>query len=314
MKIIVLDGFTLNPGDNPWTPLERYGEVVVFDRSTEDEVFERALDGDILLTNKAVISERIIERLPKLKLICVLATGYNVVDVSAAQRRGIFVANVPSYGTDTVAQFVLAMMLELCLHIGDHAQSVKEGRWLSSLDWTYQVSPLIELKEKVLGIVGYGRIGRRVAELARTFGMQVLYSTRLPQFDSSESRSVEDLFAEADFISLHCGLSAQNAGMVNKRLLDFAKPSAFLINTARGGLIDEYALAEALNSGRLAGAALDVLTTEPPRSDNPLLMASNCIITPHIAWASLAARQRIMHSATDSIEAFLRGRPINLVS
>jgi glycerate dehydrogenase len=313
MKIIVLDGFTVNPGDNPWTPLERYGEVVVFDRSTAGEVLERAPDGDILLTNKAVISGRIIERLPKLKLICVLATGYDVVDVSAAQRRGILVANVPSYGTDTVAQFVLAMMLELCLHIGDHAQSVKDGRWLTSRDWTYQISPLIELNEKILGIVGYGRIGRRVAELARTFGMQVLYSTRSPELDSSENRSVERLFAEADFISLHCGLSAQNVGMVNKRLLGLAKPSAFLINTARGGLIDEYALAEALNSGRLAGAALDVLTTEPPRSNNPLLMASNCIITPHIAWASLAARQRIMQTTTNSIEAFLRGRPINLV-
>jgi glycerate dehydrogenase len=313
MKIIVLDGFTLNPGDNPWTPLERYGEVVVFDRSTEGEVVDRALDGDILLTNKAVISGRTIERLPKLKLICVLATGYDVVDVSAAQRRGIHVCNVPSYGTDTVAQFVLAMMLELCLHVGDHARSIKDGRWLTSEDWTYQISPLIELKEKILGIVGYGRIGRRVAELARAFGMQVLYSNRSPQLGSSESRSVERLFAEADFISLHCGLSAQNVGMVNEGLLRLVKPSAFLINTARGALIDEYALAEALNSGKLAGAALDVLTTEPPRSDNPLLMASNCIITPHIAWASLAARQRIMQSTTDNVEAFLRGQPINSV-
>jgi glycerate dehydrogenase len=205
------------------------------------------------------------------------------------------------------------MILELCLRVGDHAQSVKDGRWLTSVDWTYQVSPLIELKEKILGIVGYGRIGRRVAELARAFGMRVLYSTRSSQLDSSESRSVERLFAEADFISLHCGLSAQNVGMVNKRLLGLLKPSAFLINTARGGLIDEYALAEALNSGRLAGAALDVLTTEPPRSDNPVLTASNCIITPHIAWASLAARQRIMQSTADSMEAFLQGRPINLV-
>jgi glycerate dehydrogenase len=205
------------------------------------------------------------------------------------------------------------MMLELCLHVGDHARSIKDGRWLTSEDWTYQISPLIELKEKILGIVGYGRIGRRVAELARAFGMQVLYSNRSPQLGSSESRSVERLFAEADFISLHCGLSAQNVGMVNEGLLRLVKPSAFLINTARGALIDEYALAEALNSGKLAGAALDVLTTEPPRSDNPLLMASNCIITPHIAWASLAARQRIMQSTTDNVEAFLRGQPINSV-
>jgi glycerate dehydrogenase len=315
MKIVILDGYALNPGDNSWSLLEACGELTVYDRSTEEETEQRAQNADILITNKAPVRGALIERLPSLKFISVLATGYDIVDVAAARKRQIPISNVPAYGTDTVAQYVLAMMLELCLHIGEHARSVSEGKWSSSPDWTYWNKQLIELRDQTLGIVGFGRIGRRVAELASAFGMQVLYATRTPRTGSAyEHRSLEELFAQSDFISLHCSLSADTRGMVDRVLLQRMKRSAFLINTARGALINEGDLAAALVSGDLAGAALDVLSSEPPRPENPLLHAPNCIITPHIAWASLAARQRIMQTTANNVKAFLAGSPTNVVS
>jgi glycerate dehydrogenase len=322
MKIVVLDGYALNPGDNPWSDLAHCGELSVFDRSTTAEIEHRAANADILITNKAPIPGTLIEALPDLKFISVLATGYNIVDVAAAAARKIPVSNAANYGTDTVAQYVMGMMLELCLHIGEHGSSVAQGNWTSSVDWTYWHKPLIELRGKTLGIVGFGRIGRRVAELATAFGMRVILNTRTHRaeapfesnFESNfESKSLNELFSEADFISLHCGLTPDNMGMVNRGLLQSMKCSAFLINTARGALINETDLAQELNAGTLAGAALDVLSTEPPSADNPLLYASNCIITPHIAWAALAARQRIMQITVDNVRAFLAGKPINTV-
>ena len=315
MKIVVLDGYTLNPGDNPWTTLAGCGDLVVFERSTPDEVEERSDGADILITNKAAVPASVIERTASLKFISVLATGYDVVDVAAARRRDIPVSNVPGYGTDTVAQYVMAVMLELCHHVGEHARSVREGAWTSSPDWSYWKQPLIELKGKKLGIVGFGRIGRRVAELGRAFGMGIVYATRTPPTDTSlEYRTMVEVFEEADFISLHCSLTEASEGMVDEALLLRMKPSAFLINTARGALINEGDLAMALNRGTIAGAALDVLAREPPTPDNPLLRASNCIVTPHIAWATLAARQRIMQATVENVRAFLAGQPINVVS
>ena len=314
MKIVVLDGHALNPGDNPWSALEDCGELSVFDRSTPAEIERRAANADILITNKAPVPGTLIEALPDLKFISVLATGYNIVDVAAARARNIPVSNAPDYGTDTVAQYVMGMILELCLHIGDHSTSVAQGKWTASPDWTYWNKPLIELRGKTLGVVGFGCIGRRVAELATAFGMRIILNTRTHRAEAPfECKPLNELFAEADFVSLHCGLTPDNTEMVNRQLLQSMKRSAFLINTARGALINEDDLAHELNAGTLAGAALDVLSTEPPSPDNPLLSAANCIITPHIAWAALAARQRIMQITVDNVQAFLAGTPINTV-
>jgi len=315
MTIVVLDGHTLNPGDNPWAPLEELGEVRVYDRSMPSEVRERVAEADIILTNKTPLPRDIIESAPRLKFISVLATGYNIVDVAAARQRGIIVSNVPDYGTNTVAQFVMGLLLELCHRIGDHSNAVRAGAWTTSKDWSFWNSSQIELYGKTMGIVGFGRIGRRVAAMAECFGMHVIYNTRTPRTDlPRQYRTLQQLFAEADVVSLHCALTPENTGIVNRALLEAMKPSAFLINTARGTLINEDDLSAALNNGTIAGAALDVLSSEPPSEDNPLLAARNCIITPHMAWAALEARRRIMKVTTDNVIAFLAGRPVNVIS
>ncbi|MBX3024159.1 D-2-hydroxyacid dehydrogenase [bacterium] len=318
MRIVVLDGYTLNPGDNPWDDLAELGELTVHDRTPPGEVVARAAGAAIVLTNKTVIDAAALARLPDLRFIAVLATGYNVVDVAAARARGVPVANVPVYGSVDVAQHTLALLLELCHRVGDHARAVREGAWSQAPDFCFWLTPPRALAGQTLGIVGYGRIGRQVARLARALGMKVLASSRLERPAGGEPpdgwRTIPDLFAEADVISLHCPLTEDNAAFVNAALLARVRPGALLLNTARGGLIDEPALAAALAEGRLAGAALDVLSREPPPPDHPLLQAPNCVVTPHIAWASLAARRRLMAATVSNVRAFLAGSPVNIVS
>lgn len=316
MRIVVLDGHTLNPGDLDWNALQALGSCAIYDRTPPDQVVSRAQGAQIVLTNKTVLSRESIERLPQLKYIGVLATGYNVVDIEAARRRGICVTNVPAYGTPSVAQMVFAHMLNLTQHVAEHAQSVRAGEWSRCEDFCYWNFPLVELAGLTMGIVGFGRIGRQTARLARDFGMKVVYHDVSPApVPSSEAKPVDldALFRDSDVVSLHCPLTQANRGFVNKRRLEMMKPSAFLINTSRGPLVDEPALAEALNAGRIAGAGLDVLCEEPPRADNPLLSARSCYITPHIAWATRSARQRLMEIAISNVRAFIAGNPQNVV-
>ncbi|MGH7214754.1 MAG: D-2-hydroxyacid dehydrogenase [Tepidisphaeraceae bacterium] len=322
MKIVALDGYTLNPGDNPWDPVQRLGELVVYDRSSAEEVITRADGADALITNKVPFDSKRLDALPKLKLICVSATGYNIIDTAAARARNVSVCNVPEYGTNSVAQFVFALLLELAHRAGDHSRGVHDGQWVRSPDWCYWVSPQIELAGLRLGIVGFGRIGRRVGELAHALGMEVLATRSAsgkpapePGYDRFRwVASTEELFAESDVVSLHCPLTAQNTGMINGVLLSRMKRSALLINTARGGLVVEKDLAEALNAGTIAGAALDVISAEPMKADNPLRGARNCVITPHVAWATLAARKRLMEATARNIAMFKEGRPVNVVN
>jgi glycerate dehydrogenase len=317
MKIVVLDGYTLNPGDLSWKDLEALGECTVYDRTAPRDVLQRAEEARIILTNKTVLTAGVIESLAKLKYIGVLATGYNIVDVEAARKRRIPVSNVPSYATASVAQMVFAHLLNLALHVGHHAQTVRDGRWTASTDFCYWDMPLLELEGLTMGIVGFGRIGRATAKLARAFGMKVIACdvTELSQMpEGYEAAELNDVFARADVLSLHCPLTPQTQKLVNAERLALMKPTAFLINTSRGPLIDEQALADALNAGRLAGAGVDVLSTEPPPKDNPLLSAKNCHITPHIAWASQAARKRLLSIAIDNVAAFVAGKPQNVVN
>lgn len=318
MKIVVLDGYTLNPGDNPWDALAALGDLTVYDRSAPSEVVERARGAEIVLTNKTVLDAATIAALPDVRFIAVLATGYNVVDVAAARARGIQVANVPEYGTDSVAQHVFALLLELASAVGAHDAAVHAGQWVRSPDFCFWRGSLVELAGLTMGIVGYGRIGQRVGELARAFGMRVVASGRPGKGASGggdvERLPIDELFAASDVVTLHCPLTADNACFVDAKLLRRMKPSAFLINTARGALIDEPALAQALRDGVLAGAGLDVLSSEPPHADNPLLTAPRCIVTPHVAWATLAARRRLMATAVENVRAWLAGAPINLVA
>lgn len=317
MKIVVLDGYTLNPGDLSWGRLEALGDCTVYVRTAPEGVVERAGDAEIVLTNKTVLSGDMIRSLAGLKYIGVLATGYNVVDVEAASVRGIPVTNVPSYGTASVAQMVFAHLLNLTQHVGHHARTVRDGRWTASADFCYWDMPLLELADLTMGIVGFGRIGRAVAELARIFGMKVIvYDVTIPAEmpEGCRMAELEEVFREADVLSLHCPLTPQTQKLVNEARLALMKPTAFLINTSRGPLIDEPALADALNAGRLAGAGLDVLSTEPPPADNPLRTAKNCYITPHIAWATRSARGRLLSIAIDNVAAFIAGRPQNVVN
>ncbi len=315
MNIVVLDGYTLNPGDLSWGPLKALGDCRIYDRTPDAEVFPRALEADILLVNKTKVLAPQICQLPRLKYIGVLATGTNVVDLEAAGARGIPVSNVPSYGTQSVAQASLALLLELTNQVGLHAGTVRGGRWCRSPDWCYWDVPLVELDGLTMGIVGLGRIGRAVALLASAFGMKVIGVTRRTQGLPSFVQLVDlpTLFRQSDVLSLHCPLTAETARLVNAERLSWMKPTAFLLNTSRGGLVDEAALAQALDSGRLAGAGLDVLCTEPPSPDNPLLRARNCIITPHLAWGTRAARERLLEIAVDNVRAFLAGHPQNVV-
>jgi len=316
MRIVVLDGYTLNPGDLSWNELKSLGECEIYARTPPAEVVKRAADAEIVLTNKTVLNREQILALPKLKYIGVLATGYNIVDVAAARDRNIPVANVPTYGTRSVAQHTFALLLELTQHVGHHAQTVRDGRWTKSLDYCYWDYPLIELDALTMGIIGFGRIGKAVAELAIAFGMKVLATNSSPRQAPAGIQFVElhTLFRQSDILSLHCPLTPQTTRLVNQERLASMKPTAFLLNTSRGALIDEQALAGALNSGQVAGAAVDVLSVEPPPADNPLLRAKNCIVTPHIAWATRAARSRLMQIAVANIRVFLNGRLQNTVN
>ena len=318
VKIVVIDGYTVNPGDNPWTPLEELGTITVHNRTQPKDVVSLAADADILITNKCPISGAAIERLAGLKFIAVTATGYNIVDVAAARRRGIPVSNVPEYGTQTVAQFTWALILELCHHVGLHAKSVAAGDWTQNPDFCYWLTPQLELAGKNLGLVGYGRIARQVGAIGQAFGMKLLASGRtgssLPRSQAVEWLSTDELFAAADVISLHCPLTRDTERMVNRALLGRIRPRALLINTSRGGLVNEHDLADALRAGQIAGAAVDVVSEEPIRAENPLLTAPNCLITPHMAWTTLAARQRLLNTTAENVAAFLAGKPINVVN
>lgn len=315
MNIVITDGFTLNPGDQSWAVIEALGSITYYDRSSSSEVPERCAKAEVIITNKTPISAATISSATNLKLIAVTATGYNIVDVAAAQARGVVVCNVPGYGTDSVAQHTWSLLLELSNQVGLHAQSVRAGEWVESADWCYLKSPIVELAGKTLGIVGFGRIGQQVAAVGRAFGMRVIFHNRSVLSGTvGEQRSLSEVFAESDVISLHCPLTADNQGFVNATLLGTMKPSAFLLNTARGQLINEQDLADALNGGVLAGAGLDVLSTEPPAANNPLLRAKNCILTPHTAWISYEARRRVMAVTGQNIKAFAEGTPQNVVS
>ena len=312
-RIVVLDGFALNPGDLSWDQLQQLGPCEIHDRTPAADIVVRARSAEILLTNKTPLTAETLSELPNLRYVCVLATGFNVVDVAAARARQISVSNIPVYGTRSVAQHAFALLLELTQRIGHHAATVRDGRWTRSPDWCYWDHPLIELDGQTLGIVGGGRIGMAAAEIGRAFGMKVLLRSRRP-VPNCETVGLDELLARSDVVSLHCPLTAETKGLINATSLALMKPTALIINTSRGALIDESDLAAALNSGRIAGAGLDVLSVEPPRADNPLLAARNCIISPHIAWATRSARARLMATAVENVAAFLAGRPQNLVN
>ena len=317
MKIVVLDAFAMNSGDLSWEPLQNLGEVEIFDRSTLAETPGRIGGAEIILTNKSLITKEIIEGAPELKYIGVMATGYNIVDIEAATKRKIIVTNVPAYSTASVAQLAFSFILELANHTMLYADSVRKGDWAGSEDFSYQLKPTMELQNKTLGIIGFGEIGQAVARIALAFGMKVISSHKHPERDKMEGvRFVDEetCFAESDFVSLHCPLNDQNKEFVNKSLLHKMKSTACLINTSRGGLINESDLAESLNAGAIAGAGLDVLSTEPPSPENPLLQAKNCYITPHIAWASFEARTRLMKTLVENIKAFMEGKSVNVVN
>lgn len=315
-SIVVLDGYCLNPGDLSWEPLEALGNCTIFDRTAPDELDERIRDADIVLTNKVTMRRDVLAGPRRLKYIGVTATGFNIIDVAAARELGILVTNVPAYGTSSVAQMVFAHLLNLTQRVADHAEAVRRGRWASSTDWCFWDFPLLELSGMTLGIVGYGRIGRETARLGQAFGMNVVAHTRSVKTAATDVRFVDldTVFQTSDVVSLHCPLSAETERMVNHRRLALMKPTALLINTSRGQLVDEAALADALNNNRLAGAGLDVLEIEPPSRDNPLYTAKNCFITPHIAWATHSSRQRLLHAACENVACFLRGEPRNVVN
>ena len=310
MKIVVLDGYALNPGDLSWDALRALGETTVYDYTAPQDTISRIAGAQIVLTNKTILGEKELASSSTLRYVGVLATGYNVVDIAEADRRGIVVTNVPAYSTDAVAQYVFALLLELCCHVGHHDQAVQQGRWAANRDFCFWDYPLTELAGKTMGVIGYGRIGRATANIARAFGMRVLATGSKP---GDGLVPLDTLLAESDVISLHCPLTATNAGLIGREALAKMKPGAILINTARGPLVDEAALRDALTSGHLAGAAVDVVSKEPIAADNPLLGAPNCIITPHIAWASKEARQRLMDIAVNNVKCFMDGAPVNAV-
>lgn len=318
MTITVLDGYTLNPGDMSWEKLGELGDLTVYDRTTPTEIIERAKGSEIVLTNKTVLDRKVIEQLPDLKYIGVLATGYNVVDIKAATERGITVTNIPAYSTASVAQMVFALLLAVTNRVEYFTEENRAGRWSRSADFCYWDFPLTELAGKYFGIVGLGNIGRSVARIANAFGMKVLALTSKPERELPEgvekAESLEDLLRRSDVVSLHCPLTDQTRSLINSQTLRMMKPTAILINTGRGPLVNEYDLAEALKTGVIAAAAADVLSTEPPAADNPLLSAPHCYITPHVAWASTEARHRLMDIAVDNVKSFLSGTPKNVVS
>ena len=317
MKIVILDGYTLNPGDLSWEAFEALGEVVVHDRSTPEEVEERAKGCDVLITNKAIVSAETIRNSESLKYIGVTATGVNIVDVEAATERGITVSNVSGYGPDSVAQMVFAHILNFTNRIAEQIDDVRDGGWTSSEDFCYWLHPLTELRGLTIGIVGLGEIGGAVARIAHGFGMKVIAYTRDPNRESPdyvEWVGLDELFVGSDFVTLHCPLTSETEEIVDERRLRLMKSSAYLLNTGRGQLVDEQALSNALNDNEIAGAGLDVLSSEPPCRGNPLLSAKNCSITPHIAWATMAARERLMKMSADNLKAFVQGEAINRVN
>lgn len=313
MKIVVLDGYALNPGDLSWDALRELGECEIHERTAAADIVARAAGAEVVLTNKCPLSAETLAQLPDLKFIGVMATGYNVVDTTAAKERGIVVSNVPIYGTKSVAQHVFALILEHTQNVGAHAAAVNEGRWSKNPDWCFWDHPLVELDGKTLGIVGYGRIGQAVADLGRAFGMQVIVASRTAK-EGVEQVSIDELFQRSDVVSLHCPQTPETEGLVNAQRIELMKPSALLVNTSRGPLVVEDDLAAALNADRIGGAALDVLSSEPPSPDNPLLSAKNCFVTPHIAWATQAARARLLGTVMENIRAFTTGTPQNVVS
>lgn len=321
MKIVILDGYTENPGDLSWEGFERLGELTLYDRTPvkdKEEIRGRIGDAEIVITNKTPLTREIIEACPGIQYIGALSTGYNVIDIEAAREHGIPVSNIPAYGTDAVAQFTFAMLLDICHHAAYHSRAVHEGQWSSCADFCFWDYPLIELAGKTMGIVGFGRIGQAVGRLANAFGMRVLANAahRRPELETDICRyaELEELFARSDIISLHCPLFPATEGMINKESIAKMKDGVILLNTGRGPLVVEQDLADALNSGKVYAAGVDVVSAEPIQKDNPLLTAKNCLITPHIAWASKESRQRLMDTAVGNLEAFLAGRPVNVVN
>lgn len=317
MKIVILDGYATNPGDLSWDEVKALGECTIYDRTLPDEVVPRAADAEIVLTNKTHLEAQHIAALPQLKYIGVLATGYNIVDIEAARQHGVLVTNIPAYSTHSVAQLVFAHLLNIAQQVQHHSEAVHSGRWSNCSDFCFWDMPLLELHGLKMGIVGLGHTGMATARIALGFGMEVYaYTSKSPLQLQSEIHKIEldQLFRECDVVSLHCPLTSDTKGLVNAERLQLMKPTAILINTARGPLVDEAALAHALNQGKLAAAGLDVLSQEPPKADNPLLTARNCYLTPHIAWGSTAARQRLMQTLVENIKSYLDGRPVNVVN
>ncbi|RAK12681.1 glycerate dehydrogenase [Halanaerobium saccharolyticum] len=323
MKIVVLDGYALNPGDLSWEGIKDLGDVEIYERTPEAKILERARGAEILLTNKTPLSRETIEALPELEYIGVLATGYNVIDTEAAAENEVVVTNVPTYGTNTVAQFVMALLLETAHHVGEHNRAVKNGGWTEADDFCFWNYPLMELQDKCLGIVGFGSIGQRTAELALAFGMKVIVYDRSPEkkikdpeilTEKIEFVDLLDLYRRSEVISLHCPLTESTEGMINQATIAQMKEGVIIINTARGGLIVEPDLAAALEAGKVKTAAVDVLSTEPPAASNPLLNSDKTIVTPHIAWASREARQRLMETVVDNLNSYLAGNVINQIN
>ncbi len=316
MKIVVLDGYTMNPGDLSWEILKEIGDCDIYERTRGEDTIQRIGNADAVFTNKVVISKEVIQSCPNLKYIGVTATGYNVIDFEETKKRGIVVTNIPAYSTDSVAQMVFAHILNITNRVSLHADKVSGGEWARSIDFSFCLTPQTELAGKTLGIIGFGKIGQRVAELGKAFGMKIIFQNRSFKTDAPADFvqcELSELFRNADIISINCPLTNENQGFINKETLATMKPNTILINTGRGPLINEQDLANALNAGQIQAAALDVLTQEPPRADNPLFKAKNCYITPHIAWATKEARQRLMHIATGNLKAFIAGKPINVV-
>jgi glycerate dehydrogenase len=318
MKIVVLDGFTLNPGDLSWDVLESLGELTVYDRTSKDDIIKRIKDADIVFTNKTPITREAFAACPSIRFVGVLATGYNIVDTAAAKERGIPVCNIPTYGTTAVAQFVFALLLEICHHVGVHSDAVHNGEWTNNPDFCFWKHPLIELAGKTMGIIGFGRIGQNTGKIAQAFGMKVLAfdEYKNPELENENCRyaKLDEVLSASDVISLHCPLFPETKGMINKNSIPKMKDGVIIINTSRGPLIVEEDLAEALKSGKVGYAAVDVVMAEPIPSDSPLLRAPNCLITPHIAWAPKESRLRLMNIAVDNLKAFLNGSPVNVVN
>ena len=318
MKIVVLDGYTENPGDLSWEGLAQFGQLRVYDRTgSEEEVIRRIGDAEVVFVNKVPISRRVLDACPNIRFISVLATGYNVIDVKAAAEKGIPVSNVPAYGTAAVAQFAMALLLEVCHHVAHHSEAVHQGRWAASPDWCFWDYPLIELSGKTMGIIGFGRIGQATGRIARAMGMEVLAYSRSVREEAkalAEYVDLDSLLSRSDVIVLHCPLFPETEGIINKANIARMKDGVIIINNSRGQLVVEQDLAEALNSGKVLAAGLDVVSTEPIRPDNPLLGAKNCLITPHISWAPRESRQRIMDASVENLRAFLAGKPVNVVN